>query len=234
MRPFFTFFGGKYRAAPRYPRPKHKIIIEPFAGSAGYALRYPHHWVWINDIDPIIAGLWSYLVKVRAEEIRKLPIAVQHVSEVKGPPEARYLIGFWLNKGMTAPCNVPSKWMRDGWRPNSQWGEVIRERIASQVDVIRHWRVTNRSYSELPGTKATWFVDPPYEVSGRRYRYRDIDYEDLGRWCRQRRGQLMVCEQEGAEWLPFRPFGEFKALEGKYGAKRSTEMLYYRARLPRV
>ena len=28
----------------------------------------------------------------------------------------------------------------------------------------------------------------------------------LSEWCRSRRGQVMVCENEGARWLPFRPF----------------------------
>jgi len=38
--PFFGYYGGKFRAAPHYPAPLHKTIIEPFAGSAGYAMRH--------------------------------------------------------------------------------------------------------------------------------------------------------------------------------------------------
>lgn len=41
LRPFFTYFGAKWRAAPHYPPPTHPTVIEPFAGAAGYALR--HH-----------------------------------------------------------------------------------------------------------------------------------------------------------------------------------------------
>jgi hypothetical protein len=26
------------------------------------------------------------------------------------PQEAKWLIGFWLNKGTTSPCNIPGKW----------------------------------------------------------------------------------------------------------------------------
>lgn len=40
LRPFFSYFGGKWRDTPRLPAPKHPTIIEPFAGSAGYALRH--------------------------------------------------------------------------------------------------------------------------------------------------------------------------------------------------
>ena len=28
LLPFFTYFGGKYRAAPRYPEPAHDLIVE--------------------------------------------------------------------------------------------------------------------------------------------------------------------------------------------------------------
>ena len=30
-----------------------------------------------------------------------------------------------------------------------------------------------------------------------------IDYPSLGNWCMERKGQVIVCEQEGADWLPF-------------------------------
>jgi hypothetical protein len=138
LRPFFTYFGGKWRAAPRYPAPAFDRIVEPFAGAAGYSLRYPERRVMVNDLDPAVSGLWRYLIAVSPEEILRLPERIEHVDEIRGPQEARWLVGFWLNKGMTAPCKTPSKWMRDGWRPDSQWGEAIRLRIASQVEHIRH------------------------------------------------------------------------------------------------
>jgi site-specific DNA-adenine methylase len=49
LRPFFTYTGGKYRLAPRYPEPRHNLIIEPFAGSAGYSLRHPEREVLLID-----------------------------------------------------------------------------------------------------------------------------------------------------------------------------------------
>jgi len=228
VKPFFCFFGGKWRCAPRYPAPEYPLIVEPFAGGAGYATRYSERQVTLCEADPVISALWRYLIRVKASEVRRLP-DIQPGQDVrtltKLPAEARSLIGFWLNKGTNGPRNIPSRWMRDGTRPNSFWGPVIRARIAEQVDGIRHWKVLD-IYSESPNLEATWFVDPPYQVAGTRYRYHDIDYTSLGRWCRARRGQVMVCENAGASWLPFEPHITIKALEGRGRAATSVEVLW--------
>src|ERR1035437_4150783 len=130
----FCYYGGKWRIAKHYPQPQYNTIIEPFAGSAGYSLHYPNLNVELYDIDPMICGIWQYLIKVSSEEILKLPINFQHIDEINVCQEAKWLIGFWLNKATAQPCKSPSKWMREGLRPNSFWGNVIRDRIADQVD----------------------------------------------------------------------------------------------------
>jgi hypothetical protein len=60
---------------------------------------------------------------------------------------------------------------------------------------------------------ATWFVDPPYQRAGKEYIHAGdaLDFPALGVWCRQRRGQALVCENVGADWLPFEPFMLAKA-----------------------
>jgi hypothetical protein len=223
---FFTYFGGKWRIAKHYPFPVHDVLIEPFAGSAGYSLHYPEKRVLLFDKDPIICGVWDYLIRSKESEILRLPLVITDVREMALPQEAKWLIGFWLNKGNVSPCNIPGKWMRDNWRPNSFWGEAIRGRIASQLQFIRHWKIANKSYNEVENQKASWFIDPPYQISGVRYRFNKIDFSDLGSWCMERIGQVVVCEQDGAEWLPFIPFRTIKALEGKKGAKQSKEVVW--------
>ena len=52
LKIFFSYFGGKWRAAPHYPAPTEPHIIEPFAGAAGYAMRYPERKVTLIDADP--------------------------------------------------------------------------------------------------------------------------------------------------------------------------------------
>lgn len=183
LLPFFCYFGGKWRAAKKYPIPQHERVIEPFAGGAGYALNHFNHQVVLYEIDPTIYGLWDYLIKVKPAEILALPSKVEHVDEVTGPAAARALVGFWLNKGGTSPKKTPSVWARSGIRPNSFWGQTIKERIASQVDRIKHWTVKNVSYTTAENERATWFVDPPYQgACGNAYKYRTID--------RQKRGPL--------------------------------------------
>ncbi len=74
LRPFFGYYGGKWRDALRnYPAPKHETVVEPFAGSAGYALRYPHKKVVLCERDPQIAAVWRYLLKVRPGDIHAIP-----------------------------------------------------------------------------------------------------------------------------------------------------------------
>ncbi len=60
LRPFFGYYGGKWRdAIKHYPEPQHDTIVEPFAGSAGYSLRYANRKVILCEIDPVLASVWQ-------------------------------------------------------------------------------------------------------------------------------------------------------------------------------
>lgn len=227
LKPFFCYYGGKWRAAPKYPAPQYDTIIEPFAGAAGYSTRHHQKKVILYDSDPVIAGLWDYLIHVSAEDIRRLPLEVKHVDDLKCCQEAKWLIGFWLNKGSATPHKQPTTWMTSGVRPNSHWGGVIRERIASQVDLIRHWKVFNREWDFAPNMEATWFVDPPYNnKAGTHYTHNSVHYPKLAEWCRCWKGQVIVCENDGADWLPFRPFATIKSNSCKRGKGYSKEVIW--------
>lgn len=231
MRPFFSYYGGKWRDAIRYPEPAFGTIVEPFAGSAGYATRYANRRVVLCDLDPIVFGVWDYLTRVKAEEILAIPNVPEGgtVDDLNICQEARWLVGFWLNAGASSPRKSPSKWMRSGISPGSFWGERVRRTIASQVEKIRHWQVFNCSYEGCPiaPREATWFVDPPYEGAGKHYRFGSsrIDYEALARWCKSRPGQVIVCENEGADWLPFSPLADVKTTRAGRRSKEAAWML---------
>jgi hypothetical protein len=216
VRLFFTYLGGKYRIAPLYPPPRHATIIEPFAGSAGYSLNFPDRDVVLVERDERVAAVWRYLLTAEPADIRALPLIGQGWATIDDltdlPLGARYLIGFWLSKATTAPRKSPSAWALS--RPDcSYWGPAVRERIAVQVPRIRHWRLIEGDYTLAPDVEASWFVDPPYTVRGHQYRHgpSSLDYPALASWCRTRAGQVVVCEGEGASWLPFVPLARIKA-----------------------
>lgn len=232
LQPFWLYYGGKWRVAHRYPPPQHATLIEPFAGAAGYATRHHYANVHLYDVNPVIAGVWAYLIRTSSEEIMRLPLLSPGGSreDLKVCPEASALIGFWLNHGLAHPGTAPSNWARDPEQAHEYWGPLVRERIARQVNFIRHWKITCASYETIPQQRATWFVDPPYSSrAGRAYRFDAVDFTHLGKWCQQRDGQVIVCENDGAKWLPFERMGNFLATHRKHRARNvSAEAIWYR------
>lgn len=211
LRPFWRYYGGKWRAASRYPAPRHEMIVEPFAGAAGYALRYPERKVVLVERYHVLAEIWRYLIDVSASEIRSIPCVDSIHDLPAGTAQgAIWLIGFCLQDTAKRPCHNLSAGMRQKRAAGDLsrgWSESHRERVASQVDRIRHWTVIEGDYSDVPNYEATWFIDPPYQRAGAHYQHgsKGIDFATLGAWCRARRGQVIVCEADGADWLPFSP-----------------------------
>lgn len=229
LRPFFSYYGGKWRDTPKhYPPPKHGTIVEPFAGSAGYSLRYSSLRVVLCEIDPLLVALWRFLRQVTPEEILRIPDVPLDgsVEDLKLIPEAQWLVGFWLNRGTAHPRKHPSRWMRDQVRPGSFWGPRVRETIARQVEHIRHWTIIEGGYAQCKiKRQATWFIDPPYQGAGCHYKYgpEHVDYTHLARWCKSRKGQVIVCENAGARWLPFRDLTSTKTTRT---GRRSPEAVW--------
>lgn len=232
LAPFWRYYGGKNRAAGKYPPPEHGVIIEPFAGAAGYACRYPDLKVILIDKSPIIAGIWKYLTRASQREILAIPDIPTggSVDDLPVCQEARWLVGYWCNSGTVSPAKRPSARARnDGQEVHnwSGWGYKPRNRIAAQVDRIRHWKVMEGDYTKAPDIIGTWFIDPPYNnKSGSAYPYQPEDFYSLGAWCRNRSGLTIVCENEGADWLPFQFFGSFKSQEGARGKSKSQESVW--------
>jgi hypothetical protein len=231
LKPFWRYYGGKWRAAPHYPKPLHKTIVEPFAGAAGYSLRYYWHNIVLVEKYAVVAEMWRYLIAVKPSEIRRIP-EVEHVDDLPRwvPQPARWLVGFAMNAAVTHPCKSLSagrKKLRSMGRVFEGWSVLMRERVAEQVKHIRHWQIIEGDYNLSPNREATWFVDPPYNNRvGSLYVHSDIDYTKLADWCVSRQGQLIVCENDGADWLPFDGFRTLKpGLNNKTGG--SKEVMFY-------
>lgn len=230
LRPFLSYYGSKWRAAPLYPAPRYSTIIEPFAGAAGYSIRHYKCNVILVDKSPVICAVWRYLISVDPQRILNLPdVGMEGVDDPRHSkltqPE-KWLIGFWLNSATASPRKTPSKWMRKKPGATYFWGPKRRHILADQVRLIRHWRVIEGDYWDAPDIEATWFIDPPYAIAGKHYPEKVSDFAALGDWCRTRRGQVMVCENTGADWLPFRHLADVKSTHRPGKSDKSAEAIW--------
>lgn len=219
LRSFFRFYGSKWRSTARgmYPRPIHDVIIEPFAGSAGYSLHYPERQVILIERDPTIASIWRFLIGATPGDIRSIPL-VDDVDSLPAdlPHGAQALVGFSMNAATTGPrrtLSASARRLRELGRKFYGWTAEQRERVALQVAAIKHWLIIEGDYTKAAHVLATWFIDPPYEQTGGHYRFGSsrLNYSALAAWCLERIGQPIVCEAPGARWLPFRDIGAVKS-----------------------
>jgi hypothetical protein len=219
-RPLISYYGSKWRLARHYAPPLYGRIIEPFAGGAGYSLRWADRDVTLVDLDEVLAGVWEYLIRTPSAELLRLPILTigETVDDHAWPcTEARHLVGYWLNPGNPYPCHWLSSWAAE-WPKASYWCLATREAVARHVEQIRHWRVSCADYTTAADGRATYFIDPPYAGRpGMSYRHdsRALDYGQLAAWCQDLSGQVIACEAEGARWLPFTPLATQHGIRGK-------------------
>lgn len=208
----FSYYGSKSKLASKYPAPKHDMVIEPFAGSAAYSLAHAERRIWINEKDPITASVWKFLLQHDAMDWleRAFPRTVTKgqtvtdILDVPNVPEGLFhLCRAEANQasfGTTGKHTVITTWGARDWHR-------ILPRLQYWIPRINHWHFTAYDYLDIPDCVATWFIDPPYaNAAGSMYRTNGVDYTQLGEWCRSRNGQIVVCENVGAEWLPFQKF----------------------------
>lgn len=193
-------------------------------------MRHADHDVVLCEKYPVLAEMWRYLIGASADEIMRIP-DVEHVDDLPGwvPEGGKILVGFAMNSATVSPCKRLSagrKRLAEAGRKFEGWNSAYRNSVAHGVQCIKHWRLFEGSFEELGNGAATWFIDPPYSNhAGSYYVYSDIDFIRLGRWCQDRIGQVIVCENVGAQWLPFEPF---KAFHSTMGRPQSQEALWYR------
>ena len=201
----FSYYGSKSKIVDLYPPPKFDRIIEPFAGSARYSLKYWQKDVLLVDKNETIIDIWLWLQQCSKQDILKFPkfkkgddIRCFGLSEI----EVKFLGFLVAGQGAAAPQYIVQKF---GEYENGN--QKVYERVANNLERIKHWTIQLGTYDEIPNFEATWFIDPPYQFGGEYYRYsnKDIDFDHLGIWCQNRTGQVIVCENTKADWLPFKP-----------------------------
>ena len=199
----FSYYGSKSKIVDYYPPPKYGKIIEPFAGSARYSLKYWDREVLLMDKYPIIVDVWNYLKNASISDILNLP-KLQKGESIK---EHAYLsqveqdfLGFLVCGGVESPrFNVASF---DGVNV-----ERDLKRISKLLHRIRHWTILLGSYQDIENIESTWFIDPPYQYGGQHYKEssKNINFDKLAKWCKNRTGQVIVCENTKASWMEFKP-----------------------------
>jgi site-specific DNA-adenine methylase len=203
----FKYLGGKRKIAYHYPMPKYNLVIEPFCGSAGYSLLWRHKQIWLNDCSPVIADVWSWIIEANHDDIYALPdIEVgERLSDLDLPRRWKRLLHFAMSEGLYG-CSVEGKHHDKCQYPDpGRTREItkLKERLHFHCDHIKHWTITNLDYKRLPDVEATWFIDAPYQRHDE-YQHKIKDYSKLAEWCKSRKGQVIVCEGDSADWLPFR------------------------------
>lgn len=218
----WSYYGSKSKVVDLYPAPLHTKIIEPFAGSARYALKYFDHDVLLIEKDELLVKLWLWLQQCSPKDIIGLPSMKQGENTDNfnfDCQEAKWLMGFIIQGGVNFPRKTVSSVGNFGLRI-----EPEKKRIAESLYKIKHWKIVLGSYEDAMNDYSTWFIDPPYIDKGKYYRQssKNINFDSLSKWCRSRRGQVIVCENLGANWLPFKSLKEMRGSQ-----KMSTEAMWY-------
>ena len=132
--PLFKWFGSKWLSAKTLPPPIHDSIIEPFAGSAGYALRHARHQVLVCETDPHVHALWTWIVREATEDaIRAIPVSVPEGTDIRTlglSAGQALLLKTWQRTNNVGDCWTVSPW---GNKPG-QWTANTRARVAADED----------------------------------------------------------------------------------------------------
>jgi len=209
------YYGAKLKLVNKYPKPKCHTIIEPFAGSAQYSLKYWDNDVILIDKYDVVIRLWKWLQQCSKNDILKLPVLElgQNVEDFNWDcDEAKWLVGFNIVMGAYEPRKMPTKWTTTE-RPFRQINKL--KLIANSLDKIKHWKFILGEYNCVENVGATWFIDPPYMKGGSLYLHNNIDYQELGKWCKFRNGQTIVCGNDSDTWLDFIPIGNLSGVKHK-------------------
>jgi hypothetical protein len=222
----FPYYGSKALLAEYYPKPKFNKIIEPFAGAARYSL---HHWqkdVLLCDKYEVVARIWKWLIEQASkQDIMSLP-DIGKGDTIKREDfdcdEQFWLMGFFCQTSASAPGQTVTEFS-DGTIPQR------KKFVAENLHKVKHWKIVEGVYYNLPNEEATYYIDPPYQYGGEHYvkNNKVIDFRYLSKWCKSRNGQIIVAENTKANWLPFKPL---RKLNGT--VHKTTEAIWSNLPIP--
>ncbi len=202
----WSYYGSKSKIINIYPPPKYGKIIEPFAGSARYALKYWDRDVLLVDKYIGIFMAWEYVINASKKDVFSLPKLKpgDNINDFDISDGEKHLLSFLVNVG-----NTGRNTMTD--RSFGMYDQQIKN-IGNNVFKVKHWKINLGSYEEIKNQEATWFIDPPYQFGGHEYKEnnKNIDFGSLANWSIDRKGQTIVCENTKADWMDFKPMKEMQ------------------------
>ncbi|AXI49409.1 hypothetical protein [Sulfitobacter sp. SK025] len=218
----FYYYGRKKQLAKHYPESNFETIVEPFAGAAAYSF-FGDNWkknVILIERDPKVAEIWDWMINsATPDEVAALPdLQVgEKSSEFLHIIHAATKMAFKYRTIKVTPV------LARNW-------EISKRVISSNLHRIKHWEIFCDDYTAAPDVEATWFIDPPYKGDpGMGYGFSSsmMDYEGLSRWVLSRRGEVICCEGQNGDYLPFEALKPSKGVAGKV----SVEKVFYRTSL---
>jgi len=215
----FYYYGRKKQIAKHYPEPAYDVIIEPFAGSAAYAL-HGDHWtrkVILVEKDAQVASIWRWLIE---EATPSKIMALPSLKVGDRSSEFLHIVHAATKQAFKYKTIKVTPVLERNW-------EISKRVMAANVHKVKHWNLIVDDYTAAPDVEATWFIDPPYRyASGGGYAHGsdDIDYDALANWTVNRGGQVIFCEGELGDYLPFQRLLTLPGVAGKL----NTELIYYR------
>lgn len=228
----FPYYGRKKYIIDSYPEPLYDTIIEPFAGAASYSLKYYYKNIILIEIDECIYNIWKYLIKSSSKDILNLPLlnkgdTLSDKKFDKLKKVEKDLIGFFIKTSCSRPNNIQSS-----HKNYNKWNDKYRKILSEDVNKVKHWKIYNCSYDHinldvLKHKNITWYIDPPYQGSGGlyyKYSNKYINYNKLLKWINNIDGEIILCENEEANWCK-----KLKPLKISYQrGNKHIEMLYHK------
>ena len=213
----FYYYGRKKRLIKLYPAPLYNLIIEPFAGSAPYALNWHEgRDVILIEKDKSVYDLWKYLQTINPDDVSNMP----DLKVGDKTSELIHILHSASKRAFDYKTITVTKILETNWNSN-------KNKIAEQIPLIKNWKIFNDDYSSAPDVECTWFIDPPYfgdMGTGYRFGSDQIDYKKLKEWVLSRRGQVIVCGSMFDDWLNFEKLTNQSSIAGK----RNEEGIFVR------
>ena len=222
----FYYYGAKRVLAPHYPRPQYRTVVEPFAGSAQYAVRClvegtADHAV-LTDRDPRVVAMWERLLGMTPAEVLALPPLEVGASTT----DPLQMVTMASNSWGGAKRYTVNERMASRWPLMLGYIAAVLPHVSGKVSVSLGDYTTAQQ-----AEPATYFIDPPYQTvrladgqessggaRGKGYakgcNSDALDFAALGEWTQSLAGHVIAVDQVGADWLPFKPLKGHRSVVG--------------------